>query len=201
MKKWLRPLFPLLSLIGYVILKMYLATLRTTLTISKETKKAIEDRSKGAILMVWHDSLIALPLLSYIGAKRRVTILISNSRDGEIPNRIAHFFKGADTIRVQGGARHMAVQESLEALNNKKMILITPDGPRGPKRVMKPGTCFLAQKANVPLFAYSWDSSHTWHLSTWDKIRIPRPFSRVHAHLTGPFEANEETAHQAMANG
>lgn len=198
MRKLLRTLAPVLSAIGYCFLRIYLATLRTSLTASQATKKALENQKKGSILMVWHDSLLAIPILSYIGTKRRVTILISKSRDGEIPARIAHYFKGVDTIRVQGGARHMAVQESLKALEEKRLLLITPDGPRGPRRVMKPGTCFLAQKADASLFAFSWKGSHVFHLSTWDKFRLPLPFSRVEGHLTGPFPADQESAFQAM---
>lgn len=197
MKKWMSPLLPILSYGAYLFLKLYFLTLRTSLSITKETKKALEDTSKGAVLMVWHDSLFALPLLANLCKNRPVTILISKSRDGDIPTRIAHFFKGVATIRVQGGARHIAVQESLEALQQNRLLLITPDGPRGPKRVMKPGSCFLAQKADVSLFSFRWTASRTAHLSTWDAFRIPLPFSSIHAHLDGPFTTQSE-AQQAL---
>ena len=198
MKKWPRFFFPLFTALGYLFLRLYRATWRVKFILSDETRKALESNKEGALLLIWHDSLLALPFLSFLGTKRQVSILISKSRDGEIPARIARLFRGVETIRVQGSARFLAVQESLKALSEHKLLLITPDGPRGPRRVMKPGTCFLAQKTGAKLFTMGWTASKCLSLKTWDRFRLPLPFSKVVIRIVGPLPGEEEQAYQAL---
>lgn len=195
MKPWI---LSFLSQLGYWFIKFYQATLRVQFNISEATKDALITSTRPAVLLLWHDNLFLLPLLSHLRLERAATILISHSRDGEIPARIAEKFQNVQVIRVKARLRHMAVKESIDVLEKNTLLIITPDGPRGPRRVIKQGSLFLATKTNADVFTFSWTASKCWHLSTWDRFSIPLPFARVHVSFNGPVEVNQDYIKQAL---
>ena len=198
-KKTIRPFF--LSIAGFCLalfLKLYFKTLRVTFDIPQETKKELMNGNNGAIIMVWHDGLFLLPLFRFLGEYRTSSVLISNSRDGDLPAAFTRHFKGFHALRVKASARHKAAKEAPEALHRKEGIFLTPDGPKGPRHVVKGGTYFLSQKTGASLFAFGWKASSCFSLSTWDRFRIPLPFSRIKATLLGPIPPEEIAIEQAM---
>ena len=180
-----------LGLFGYFFLRAYFITLRITFHVDPSARKALQEKKQGSIILLWHDSLFLLPLFSYLHKYNTGHVLISHSRDGDIPSFITEKFKGFHAIRVKGGLRHMAAKEALDVLESKQILFITPDGPRGPRHEIKPGYRFLAEKTDAQIFAFSWQGSRIHTFSTWDRFRLPLPFSRCQAKLVGPFSSDE----------
>src|ERR1700722_19977776 len=58
------------------------------------------------------------------------------------------------------------------------MVGITPDGPRGPRRVAARGIAQLAALAAVPVLPCAARTSRRIILNTWDRMAIPLPFGR-----------------------
>lgn len=58
-------------------------------------------------------------------------------------------------------------------------VVITPDGPRGPREVMGPGAVRLALLTGAPIMPISVEAERYWQAPSWDRFRIPKPFSRV----------------------
>ena len=58
-----------------------------------------------------------------------------------------------------------------------KALAITPDGPKGPVFHAQPGIIFLGQKTGYPIIPLSLAYSNYWTLPSWDKFRVPKPFS------------------------
>jgi lysophospholipid acyltransferase (LPLAT)-like uncharacterized protein len=56
---------------------------------------------------------------------------------------------------------------------------LTVDGPRGPWREVKPGVLALARRLAVPLIPITFSCRRTWVLRSWDRMVLPKPFSRV----------------------
>ena len=73
---------------------------------------------------------------------------------------------------------------------------ITPDGPRGPKYEIQPGAVTLAAKTGSPVVPIAYDVRNRKVLGTWDRFRLPFPFTRGRFVLGEPFyisgELNEE---------
>ena len=61
-------------------------------------------------------------------------------------------------------------------MNN--FIVITPDGPRGPARKISNGAITLAKITQTPIIPVAWNTSDKWLINSWDKMRIPKPFSK-----------------------
>ena len=55
---------------------------------------------------------------------------------------------------------------------------MTPDGPRGPRFVFKPGAILLSQMSQRPIVPMAYAASRAT-LFNWDKFVIPWPFSRI----------------------
>lgn len=71
------------------------------------------------------------------------------------------------------------LKEMVEAARDS-LVLITPDGPRGPRQEMKAGAVIAAQRAGVPLVLCSVKiHSKKILLKSWDQFQIPLPFSKI----------------------
>jgi hypothetical protein len=73
-----------------------------------------------------------------------------------------------------------------ELKTNGRIVAITPDGPKGPLYQVKPGAVIAAKEAGAPIIPLTWDAKPCWHLSTWDKMMLPKPFSTIHVKFGPP---------------
>ena len=136
------------------------------------------ERARGArcIFALWHARM--LPLV-FTHRGRGVTMLVSRHRDGELITRLIERLgyttaRGSSTRGGEAGAREM-----LESAGEGRMLGITPDGPRGPAEIVKPGLVRLASLTGLPVLPVASASRSTWVLRSWDRFRVPRPFARV----------------------
>jgi len=175
-----------LALIGKYSMKALLLTCKVRV---KGLEQFIEIASKEiCILMVWHNRIVMIaeffckfaPDLSYAG-------FISKSRDGEPISLLVESYKGGSSIRVPHDLRHKALQIMITRLKKgKEVIVITPDGPRGPRYKVKPGIIMAAQETQAKVIPFTWEASRYWQLKTWDHFRIPKPFSTITISLGDP---------------
>ncbi len=103
----------------------------------------------------------------------------SNSYDGEYMGRIIRKF---GFVAVKGSSSRNAVRALLglrRALQEGWTVAFSIDGPRGPRHKVKPGPVALARSSGVPLSMYHTAVERAWVLNTWDRLIIPKPFSRV----------------------
>jgi lysophospholipid acyltransferase (LPLAT)-like uncharacterized protein len=158
--------------------------------------RRLRDANTPFVFSLWHGQL--LPLL-YYHRNRGVTVLISEHADGEIIARIAMRF-GYRTVRgstSRGAAR--ALLGVARVLEDGGELAITPDGPRGPAKSYAPGVAIVAQRANVPVVAAAAAAKGSWHLKTWDRFLIPRPFTSVHVAYSEAVQIDAGDAREATA--
>lgn len=162
-----------LSTIVHMVSSMIHITLRKKIIGMPEMEKASEH---GGVFVVWHgDALIPGHVLS----GRKFTALTSLSRDGDVQARVLEKL-GYDIVRGstgRGGAR--AALELVNCLKRGVSISFTPDGPRGPRRVIQNGVVYFAKKSQRPICPMVMRYSNCWNIATWDRYAIPKPFSRV----------------------
>ena len=71
-----------------------------------------------------------------------------------------------------------ALRDYYDALKKQEVSpAMTPDGPKGPRFVFKPGAILLSQMSQRPILPMAFAASRAW-LIAWDKFVIPVPFSR-----------------------
>ena len=134
---------------------------------------------RGPILFAfWHGRMLyLLKLYECLGA--RVTVLVSQSRDGELVAQLLSCF-GYQTTR---GSTSCGGVRGLLAIVNKVRTgmnaAFTPDGPRGPRFQVQPGLVMVAKRTGAPILPMTYGAQWKRVLASWDAFVLPLPFSRV----------------------
>lgn len=153
--------------------------------VNPDTLFARWAKGEQVILAFWHDRLLMLPV-AYRG--RKVCIMNSQHRDGEIATRAAARW-GIRSVRgsaTRGGVA--AFLQLVDAYDAGYDLAIVPDGPRGPRHVVKPGIVHLARTTGAPIFPVTYAAARKRQLHSWDRLVIPLPFSRVLYRVGEPIE-------------
>jgi lysophospholipid acyltransferase (LPLAT)-like uncharacterized protein len=69
--------------------------------------------------------------------------------------------------------------EAFRAIKRGDDLLLTPDGPRGPRHTMHDGAVGLAIKSKLPVLMINYIPKRYWQLNSWDRFVIPKPFSPI----------------------
>lgn len=137
---------------------------------------SLRKTKKGFIFSLWHGQL--LPLL-WQHRGEGIVVLISEHRDGEMVARAAASL-GFGLIRGSStrGADRALISIGREVQAGKE-VAITPDGPKGPSQKFAPGALVAAQRADCFIVPLGVAADRAWHLRSWDRFMIPKPFARV----------------------
>lgn len=138
--------------------------------------EAVEESGKVPIYTVWHDRIF---LGTYYLQNRQIIVITSQSFDGEYIARFLTRF-GFGTVRgssTRGGVG--ALVEMIRLMKKGLATAFTIDGPKGPRYVAKSGACLLAKKTGNPILPFSVEAEKFWAIGSWDKLQIPRPFTRA----------------------
>ena len=149
-------------------------TLRVCVSSEEGAQQTIGQRP--LIVSFWHECQIPA---TYTCRDIGVRVMSSNSYDGEYMGRIIRKF---GFRAVKGSSSRNAVRALLglrRALEDGWTVAFTLDGPRGPRRKVKPGPVALARSAGVPMSVFHMAVERAWTLNSWDRLMIPKPFSRV----------------------
>jgi hypothetical protein len=108
-----------------------------------------------------------------ITPRERLTLIVSNSRDGEMIARAAEDmgYQVARGSRTEGGVK--GAFKLLGAASNERSILFPVDGPRGPKEVVKPEVIRIAQLAGLPIIPVVARPRTMDKMKSWDNYNCP----------------------------
>ena len=151
----------------------------------------IWDGRGPVVLMFWHGRL-HLGHASWPRPRAQpVCVLASMSKSGDVSMKINTRFgyhsirgssaKKSDPTKNKGGAQ--AFRDLIRWIRGDKdtggrCVAMTPDGPRGPARVMTEGSLKLSQMSQAPLVLLGQSTRNYLEFNTWDRMRIPLPFTR-----------------------
>ena len=149
-----------------------------TLRIEEDVPKALHPLAKKdapVIYAAWHSRLL---LGMYVCRGCGVNVLVSRSRDGEllVPALKRFGFTATRGSSSRGGIS--SLKALARAAGEGQDIMIAPDGPRGPRQEAKIGVIQLASLTGAPILPWTWVGSWMKIVSSWDRLRIPLPFSR-----------------------
>lgn len=106
-------------------------------------------RGQNTILAFWHGQLLMMP---HMCLGRPLDVMISSHRDGEMIARTMIRF-GFGAVRgssTRGGA--VALKGAIRSIRAGRDVVVTPDGPKGPARVVQPGVIELARATGAAIF-------------------------------------------------
>jgi lysophospholipid acyltransferase (LPLAT)-like uncharacterized protein len=141
-----------------------------------ERMDALVEADQRFIMAFWHCKLF---LMTHAYRGKRLAAMISRHFDGELIARTVKLM-GRESVRgssTRGGSE--ALRAGLRWLRDEGDLSITPDGPKGPARAIKPGVLELARLSGAPAFPMSLAYSRCRRLKSWDRFEVPYPFGRV----------------------
>jgi lysophospholipid acyltransferase (LPLAT)-like uncharacterized protein len=148
-----------------------------------ENFEAIENAGHQPIYCFWHNRIF---LGTYYFRHRGIVVVTSQSFDGEY---IARFIQRFGYGAVRGSSTRGGVGALVEAIKAMKRGLpagFTVDGPKGPRYEAKSGPVVLAKKTGNPMMPFTVDVEKYWTVRSWDKLQIPKPFTRAKIVIAEP---------------
>ena len=168
---------PLALGLGPALGAVALRALALTLRIRREEAAVAPLWAAHAPLIyaVWHGRILLLPRLY---GRRGSHALASRSRDGEL---VARWIGRLGLVPVRGSSTRgggEALRQLARVLRQGGEVVVVPDGPTGPREVLKVGVIALARLSGAPIVPTAFGASREWRLHSWDEFRIPKPFAR-----------------------
>lgn len=173
-----------------------LATSWRIRTEHEERWRPLYEARRPHVFLLWHEVL--LPLLWH-HRRQDIAIVVSENRDGQY---LADFAVSLGYRAVRGSSSRGAARALLGAvreLQSGRAVAFTPDGPRGPRRELKPGVVAAAQRGGGVIVPIHARADRAWRLDSWDRFLIPKPAARITIAYGRPFEV--EPGDGALAKG
>lgn len=159
---------------GYWFIRLLGPTLRVSVSYEEGAQKTLDERP--LVASFWHECMIPA---TYLFRHMGIRVMSSFSYDGEYMGRIIRRF---GFVAVKGSSSRNPVRALLglrRALEEGWTVAFSLDGPRGPRRKVKPGPAGLARSSGLSMTTFHAAVDKAWVLHSWDRMRIPHPFSRV----------------------
>ncbi len=166
------------NIVGFLI-SLYIKVCFHTSLWYVRNNKSIEShiKKKSKIIVIfWHNRLLMAPFCwAY---KNNFKMLISSHRDGRIISSAVSYL-GIDTIEGSSNKNKItSAKQIINELNQKNIIGITPDGPRGPNQKIKEGLISMQKKTNSVIFPLCYSAKFYKQFSSWDKFMFVYPFNK-----------------------
>lgn len=147
-------------------------------------------RAHGCIVTLWHGRML-LAIAAHGGRGHRV--LVSPSDDGALVLGLLTRF-GYGTIRGSSNkSPARALRAMLASLDDGETIIITPDGPRGPRHSVNRGAVWMARSTGYPIVPCGLVAAPARRLKSWDHFTIPKFGARVVITYGEPLMVAKET--------
>ena len=194
MKSLLRSPF-VIAILGRIIwawMALIGRTVRWRIEGTETLKGCLAAEGPGVVLASWHETILLIPsgwtreVRHWKERRARAAMMVSLSPDGaSVSEAVRHLdldvVRGSKsnkkkTDKDKGGVRALA--EAAKRLREGGLICMTPDGPRGPRRVATGGAVTLAQRVGAVVVPYALSVKPAPRLKTWDRFILPLPFTR-----------------------
>ena len=169
------------------LMKCLGATYRVQFEEGEASFRRISRNSEPVIFCAWHNRLFFTAILLEKKLVRRgkgFIQLVSKSEDGDISYTLMKMF-GVEVVRgsaTRGGSWGLLRKCRLMKKKKRSTIIYT-DGSQGPLYQAKAGAILLGQKTGFPLYPISYTVDRCWRIRSWDRLIIPKPFSRIWVRL------------------
>ena len=170
--------------------RLWCSTLRITIRNIDKLRDKV-NTGHLVVVCIWHNEFFAL---MHIRSRFRLSAIVSQSKDGEYLALLLESLglKVARGSSSRGGLRAL-INASRLMRHEKRLCCVTVDGPRGPRHQVKEGAIFLAAHTPAYLLPVRLFSPTAKVFNSWDRFRLPLPFSRVFIIFGEPYKVGEDS--------
>ncbi|MDC1068809.1 DUF374 domain-containing protein [Candidatus Kapabacteria bacterium] len=151
---------------------------------------------KIALVGFWHGDM--LPVW-YFFRKQNPTAVVSLSKDGSLLSGLLKYW-GFDLIRGSSSNGGKQVLEQISQKASERLILMTPDGPRGPIKEIKPGIVIASKRSTSPFYFINVDIKNAKIFTrSWDQFKLPKPFTKIKLSLSEPMYIKSDLSREEIS--
>lgn len=172
----------------------WMSTLRYEVVYGDPSLDPLIPTGRPRIYLVWHEAILA-PL--YLRPRCDCAILVSRHSDADLLEAIAKS-SGYACVRGSTNRGGATALRTLAEHAAHRHLVITPDGPRGPRREMASGPIYLAAKLGMPIVPFGVAYDRCWRTPTWDRFAAPKPFTTARVHLGTELHIPTDTDRDAI---
>jgi len=156
----------------------------------EENYKSALNNNKSVILSVWHGNLL-VPFMHL--AKNNYYGLAGTNRDAEIISKIG-LKLGWKLLRGSSSDKGPEIfSEIVKLLDNPPcLVAMTPDGPKGPEKIPKPGIIRAAQKTGAIIIPVASCSTNNWQFINWHTFFLEKPFGKIFLEYGAPISFTKD---------
>lgn len=135
------------------------------------------------LFATWHENVL-VPVVLY--GHPDMAVLVSRHADGQL---LRSLLASSGTGIVQGSTNRGGVEAVKKMVAEEfryRHIAVTPDGPRGPRRVVQLGIIFIASRTGMQIVPTGIGFDRPWRAKSWDRMAIPKPFHRARQITANP---------------
>lgn len=159
-------------------MRLILDATLVTCKLEYKGKENIEGLN-GCIYTFWHDQLVY-----YFMVFRKVNekqIWLNHPLWFMKPIQMNLKWMGIEKLALgsSGNSGKEALEMVIEDLKKGYSTVVNPDGPKGPVKVLKPGVLIMAAESGLPIIPMTFSATREYKLNTWEKKRVPYPFSKI----------------------
>ena len=172
--RWQDLLLTLISWGTTIAVRLIGPTMRFAVSCEENSPVSLEQRP--FVYSFWHQCTFAA---TYLWRDLDIRVMSSTSFDGEFTARMIRRF---GFVPIRGSSSRGAVRGLLgmrKEIEAGYTVAFTIDGPKGPRFITKPGPVLLARSSRVPMAVFHIAIDRKWTLNTWDRLLVPKPFSRA----------------------
>ncbi len=186
---FVRVLFYLKIVLANWVLHFLYKTNRWNISGKHHIAECLEN-NKSVIIASWHGYLLTTFMNhvsdGYYG-------LAGMHNDAELISRIGlrlgwRMLRGSSSDR--GKEVFMEIIKTLKTPGN--VVAITPDGPKGPAKIPKPGVVRAAQKTGAVIIPVIGQATRKWGFTNWDTFYVAKPFGRIEMIYGEPIELSAD---------
>ena len=190
-KRYSKTKVAFMAILGRWILSFIYKTNQWDVRGQENYRSALNDQ-KSVIISVWHGNLL-IPFMNL--AANNYYGLAGMNQDAEIIAKIG-LKLGWRLLRGSSSDKGPEIFTEIVRLLNDPPCLVgmTPDGPKGPERIPKPGIIRAAQKTGAVIIPVASYSTKNWQFVNWHTFFLEKPFGKIFLEFGTPvsFNANDD---------
>ena len=178
----------LIGFLGKLLLKFLYGTSKWNIEGKHQIKTFLAE-GKSVIVATWHSHL----LQTFVDlAGNHYYGLAGMHKDADLISKIGNQM-GWKLLRGSSSDRGKEVYKEMVNIlaDTGNVLVLTPDGPKGPAKEPKPGIVRAAQKTNAVILPAMGQSKRRWSFTNWDTFYVGKPFSRIEFIYGEPLEFSE----------
>lgn len=161
-----------------------------------ENVKASDSKTRGHLYCFWHKHILSCTFAQH---GRSHVVMASRSPTADPMVMIAKSFghvmvRGSSSKGGRDKGGQVAKAEIIERLKEGRNGAVAADGPSGPPFQAKIGIIDMAIATGYGIVPYCALPKRYWQVNSWDKMLIPKPFTRIDVYYGEPIYVPADTS-------